>query len=88
MSKVASHVCCGRSRGQRHYLFVGPATSCASQRGPKPPDPGPLFFSEHWRNPKTYKADALPLTSVTQEVVTTPDLVLTVYDPNAKYIPE
>jgi len=30
---------------------------------PKPPDPGPLFFSEHWRNPKTYKADALPLTS-------------------------
>ena len=32
---------------------------------PKPPDPGPLFFSEHWRNPKTYKADALPLTSVT-----------------------
>jgi hypothetical protein len=55
---------------------------------PKPPDPGPLFFSEHWRNPKTYRADALPLTSVTQEVVTTPDLVLTVYDPNAKYIPE
>ena len=52
----------------------------ARPRGvPKPPDPGPLFFSEHWRNPKTYKADALPLTSVTQEVVTTPDLVLTVY---------
>ena len=51
----------------------------ARPRGvPKPPDPGPLFFSEHWRNPKTYKADALPLTSVTQEVVTTPDLVLTV----------
>jgi hypothetical protein len=55
---------------------------------PKPPDPGPLFFSEHWRNPKTYDANTLPLTSVTQEVVTTPDLVLTVYDPNAKYIPE
>ena len=28
------------------------------------------------------------LTNVTQEVVTTPDLVLNVYDPNAKYIPE
>ena len=55
---------------------------------PRPPDPGPLFFSEHWRNPKTYDANTLPLTSVTPEVVTTPDLVLTVYDPNAKYIPE
>src|SRR6188508_2289374 len=55
---------------------------------PKPPDPGPLFFSENWRNPKTYDANTLPLTSVTPEVVTTPDLVLTVYDPNAKYIPE
>ena len=55
---------------------------------PQPPDPGPLFFSENWRNPKTYEANTLPLTSVTQEVVTTPDLVLTVYDPNAKYIPE
>ena len=32
----------------------------ARPRGvPKPPDPGPLFFSEHWRNPKTYKADAV-----------------------------
>ena len=31
---------------------------------PKPPDPGPLFFSEHWRNPKTYEAGVLPLTSV------------------------
>ena len=46
---------------------------------PQPPDPGPLFFSENWRNPKTYEADTLPLTRVTQEVVTTPDLVLTVY---------
>ena len=55
---------------------------------PKPPDPGPLFFSEQWKNPKTYAAGVLPLTSVTQEVVTTPDLALTVYDPNAKYIPE
>ena len=55
---------------------------------PQPPDPGPLFFSENWRNPKTYEANTLPLTSVTQEVVTTPDLVLNVYDPNAKYIPE
>jgi hypothetical protein len=61
----------------------------ARPRGiPKPPDPGPLFFSEKWRNPKTYDADTLPLTNVTPEVVTTPDLVLTVYDPNAKYIPE
>src|SRR5262245_18468963 len=55
---------------------------------PRPPDPGPLFFSETWRNPKAYDANTLPLTSVTQEVVTTPDLVLNVYDPNAKYIPE
>ena len=55
---------------------------------PQPPDPGPRFFSENWRNPKTYDANTLPLTSVTQEVVTTPDLVLNVYDPNAKYIPE
>ena len=47
-----------------------------------------MFFSEHWRNPKTYEDGTLPLTSVTQDVVTTPDLVLTVYDPNAKYIPE
>ena len=55
---------------------------------PRPPDPGPRFFSENWRNPKTYDANTLPLTNVTQEVVTTPDLVLNVYDPNAKYIPE
>jgi hypothetical protein len=55
---------------------------------PQPPDPGPLFFNENWRNPKTYDANTLPLTSVTQEVVTTPDLVLNVYDPNAKYINE
>jgi hypothetical protein len=55
---------------------------------PQPPDPGPRFFSENWRNPKTYDANTLPLTSVTQEVVTTPDLVLNVYDPNAKYIPD
>ena len=55
---------------------------------PRPPDPGPLFFSEHWKNPKTYEAGTLPLTSVTQDVVTTPDLELSVYDPNAKYIPE
>ena len=55
---------------------------------PRPPDPGPLFFSEHWKNPKTYAAGTLPLTSVTQDVVTTPDLELSVYDPNAKYIPE
>jgi len=54
---------------------------------PRPPDPGPLFFSEHWRNPKTYADGVLPLTSVTQDVVTTPDMELTVYDPNAKYIP-
>ena len=44
----------------------------ARPRGvPQPPDPGPVFFSEHWRNPKTYAAGVLPLTSVTQEVVTT-----------------
>ena len=55
---------------------------------PQPPDPGPRFFSENWRNPRTYDANTLPLTSVTQEVVTTPDLVLNVYDPNAKYIPD
>ena len=61
----------------------------AGPRGvPKPPDPGPLFFSEQWRNPKTYAEGVLPLTSVTQEVVTTPNLQLAVYDPNAKYIPE
>src|SRR4029079_6498264 len=35
---------------------------------PKPPDPGPLFFSENWRNPKTYDANTLPLTSVTPEL--------------------
>ena len=55
---------------------------------PQPPEPGPLFFSENWRNPRTYDANTLPLTSVTQEVVTTPDLLLNVYDPNANYIPE
>ena len=55
---------------------------------PRPPDPGPMFFSERWKNPKTYAAGTLPLTSATQDVVTTPDLELNVYDPNAKYIPE
>lgn len=77
-------------------IALGIATSLLAQqpvpagpRGvPKPPDPGPLFFSEQWRNPKTYADGVLPLTSVTQEVVTTPNLQLNVYDPNAKYIPE
>lgn len=55
---------------------------------PRPPDPGPLFFSEHWKNPRTYGPGVLPLTSVTQDVVTAPDMAITVYDPNAKYIPE
>ena len=77
--------------------FVGGVAACLGAQQPqparptgvpRPPDPGPLFFSEHWKNPKTYEAGTLPLTSVTQDVVTTPDLELTVYDPNAKYIPE
>ena len=77
-------------------VVAGVATSLRAQQPqparpsgvPRPPDPGPLFFSERWKNPKTYEAGVLPLTSVTQDVVTTPDLALTVYDPNAKYIPE
>ena len=77
--------------------FVGGVATCLAAQQPqparptgvpRPPDPGPLFFSEHWKNPKTYEAGTLPLTSVTQDVVTTPDMELTVYDPNAKYIPE
>jgi hypothetical protein len=55
---------------------------------PRPPDPGPMFFSERWKNPKSYPPGTLPLTGVTQDVVTTPDVELNVYDPNAKYIPE
>ena len=71
--------------------FVGGvATSLGAQQPqparptgvPRPPNPGPLFFSEHWRNPKTYAEGTLPLTSVTQEVVTTPDMELTVDHPN------
>ena len=67
---------------------MGPAIPSPSKGDSPTARPGPRFFSETWRNPKTYDANTLPLTSVTPEVVTTPDLVLNVYDPNAKYIPE
>jgi hypothetical protein len=88
------------SNALRKFLDVGIAVTVASiiapswaQQAspggvPKPPDPGPRFFSEQWRNPKTYDDGVLPLTSVTQAVVNNPNLELTVYDPNAKYIPE
>lgn len=68
----------------------GGAGQPAGPRFATPNPRPPLFFREAWRQPAAMDAstDFDPAFPITPAAVTSPELELKVYDPNAKFIPE